>query len=152
MPISIATTASAEVTTNFSAIGGVRIKQSFATGAAADTIAKRSDAKAKLDKAAGFDRLAKSLAQARADAATLGGEVKTLVAALPDPKLNDAVDALLQSGLPGFLRMDEAEVKSIKDEPAAAEKRRQLSEVAQDLEGKEAVKLLTDYRDRLKAL
>jgi hypothetical protein len=43
------------VTTNFSTLGGVRIKQSFATGAAAEALAKTSVVKEKLSQAASID-------------------------------------------------------------------------------------------------
>jgi hypothetical protein len=43
------------VTTNFSTLGGVRIRQSFATGAAAEGLAKTSTVREKLAQAAGID-------------------------------------------------------------------------------------------------
>lgn len=68
------------ITTNFPTISGVRIKQSFATGKAAENLARNADVLAKLNAAAGLSP------SALGDVAVDEGEIARRAGALPQEK------------------------------------------------------------------
>ncbi len=132
------------VTTDFSTLGGVRIKQSFATGAAAETLAaKNSEVQQNLMKAAGLSASA-DLAKLRAEGRDLATEVSDLIDALPESKLNDAgqaaVDARLFLNLNGF------------NDLSVDKKIEQLKGVARDRRSPRDIEKVKQYREKLKAL
>jgi len=83
------------ITTNVSMLNGVRIKQSFATGRAAEALAGgNSDVRQNLDQAAGLDATRAELRQKKADAAEFVRGIGSELDRLNDNKLPDAVAAL----------------------------------------------------------
>ena len=93
-------TNAAEITTNFSALSGVRIKQSFATGLAAESLATTPAVRAALDAAANLrvEAIVKSKADQReAVLAKVTSDQKTVDAALLT-KLLTGTDGKVLSG------------------------------------------------------
>lgn len=92
---SAAATNTSALSTNFSALRGVRIKQSFATGRAAESLVQNnSEVKLKLDQAAGLDATRAILRQQKDQASGLVKGIGSELDRLQDAKLSEAVTAL----------------------------------------------------------
>lgn len=87
------------ITTNFSALHGVRIKQSFATGRAAEALALGDDVKAKLKAAAGVETTAANLRQNKSRAEGIVTDIRSELDRLEDPQLPRAVAESVKTGL-----------------------------------------------------
>lgn len=85
------------ITTNFPTVSGVRIKQSFATGRAAENLAKRSDVQARLNAAAGTAMGA--LERLKERSVELDRSITLAVAGLSEAQLDQGGDALRAAGL-----------------------------------------------------
>lgn len=111
--IHITTTSNATlVSTNFSTIGGVRIRQSFATGKAAESVAASDpEVQEKLNKAAGG--AVGTLEHLKEHSQFLAGEVDKQVDRLKETQLDAAADALHTSGL-----IDDANLAILKSQSA----------------------------------
>ena len=97
--INSSTDTNGSITTNFSALRGVRIKQSFATGRAAEAIASTEGGKAKLDAMAGIEATKKTLRETKAKALDMVDKIRTELDRLNDNRLGQAVTALKQAGV-----------------------------------------------------
>lgn len=84
-------------TTNFSVTGGVRIKQSFATGQAAEKLANDAGVQEQLNKAAGT--VHGRLERQKQLASDLQAQIATEIDRLPEVKLDAAGQAMRDTGL-----------------------------------------------------
>jgi hypothetical protein len=89
----------AQITTNFSALRGVRIKQCFATGRAAEAKALTDEVQAKLAEAAGIKATKETLAKLHETVAETVKEIQAELDRLDDDHLPQAVAALKASGV-----------------------------------------------------
>jgi hypothetical protein len=97
--INTTTNGGASITTNFSTVGGVRIKQAFATGRAAEAVAATDAAQQKLHEASGIAGTAKSLRRLNAEAQDLVDKISSQLDRLNDNRLPQAVEAMRQANL-----------------------------------------------------
>jgi len=143
--INISTTTNAnDVTTNFSKLRGVRIKQSFATGRAADSLAaKDPEVQQNLQKAAGLSASAQ-LTGLRAEGKSLADEVADLIDKLSPDKLNAAgqaaVDAKLVVSLDDFNSL------------TAEKKAEKLKTLVQDRRSSRDIEKVKQFKARLQTL
>jgi hypothetical protein len=129
------------ITTNFSTLRGVRIKQSFATGRAAEALAAtNSEVRQKLMKAAGLPASA-ALDNLQTAGKGLAMEVSDLIDALPETKLDDAgqaaLDAKLVVNLDGFSGL------------SAVAKRDQLKGAAKDRRSPRDIEKVKQFKAKL---
>ena len=125
------------ITTNFPTISGVRIKQSFATGKAAENLAHDADVQAKLNAAAGtavgaIDRL-------KTRAVALRHDVILEVSRLKESQLDAGGNAMKSAGL-----VDDAGLAAFKTK-SAFEKSRLLRDITRDLSSEADVVRLEKY-------
>jgi hypothetical protein len=132
------------ITTNFSSLRGVRIKQSFATGRAADALAlKNQEVRQNLLTAAGLPASAELL-KFRVEGADLAAEISDIIDSLPEAKLKDAGQAALDTKL--FLNLDEFHGSS-------AEKQiEQLKTVVKDRRSPRDIEKVKRFKEKLKTL
>ncbi len=125
------------ITTNFPTISGVRIKQSFATGKAAENLAASADVQAKLNVAAGtaIGAIERSRARARA----LHRDIVIEVSRLKESQLDAGGEAMKAAGL-----ADDAGLAAFRGRPSF-EKSRLLRDIARDLESESQVMQLEKY-------
>jgi hypothetical protein len=87
------------ITTNFSTLGGVRIKQSFATGKAAEELARNSvEVREKLQMAAGVRVTEENLEKNRVRAEGIADDVSRRLDRMNDAQINQAIDGLRTVG------------------------------------------------------
>lgn len=132
--------------------GGVRIKQSFATGHAAETLAAGdSQVRAKLDAAAGLQATDRNLKRLKLRAEGLAEEIFTELDRLEDEQLNAALNAFRAVG---FISDDE--VRGNRELAPRAKCRKLKGWVKSQLKGdrvaKETVRELEDYLARLRGI
>jgi hypothetical protein len=132
-----ADTPAASITTNFPTVSGVRIRQSFATGKAAENLAHDSDVQAKLNAAAGTVQGA--LQRLRDRSASLSRDVATEVNRLKEDQLDAGGQAMLSAGL-----IDESALTSFKSR-SSFEKSRILRGITRDLASEGDVAKLEKY-------
>lgn len=125
------------ITTNFPAVSGTRIKQSFATGTAAINLAKDAGVQETLSKAAGTT--ANTLARLRVKSAELAKEVSLEVSRLTADQLDKGGEALVGSGL-----AKASELTKFKGNDAFT-KARTLREMAKGLATEAQIKQLEKY-------
>lgn len=125
------------ITTNFPTISGVRIKQSFATGRAAENLASSIDVQAKLNAAAGT--AVGAIERSRARARALQRDITLEVSRLKESQLDAGGDAMKGAGL-----ADDAGLAEFK-QASAFDKSRLLRDIARDLESETQVMQLEKY-------
>ena len=125
------------ITTNFPTISGVRIKQSFATGKAAENLARDADVLAKLNAAAGTALGA--IERLKTRAVTLRHDLTLEVSRLKETQLDAGGDAMKAAGL-----VDDANLAAFKTK-SSFEKSRILRDITRDLESEDDVARLQKY-------
>jgi hypothetical protein len=125
------------VSTNFPTVSGVRIRQSFATGRAAENLAHDADVQAKLNAAAGT--VLGALERLRSRAVALRRDITLEVSRLKESQLDAGGDAMQASGL-----VDETNLATFKTR-SAFEKSRILRDITRDLESENDVAKLEKY-------
>lgn len=132
------------ITTNFPSSSGVRIKQSFATGTAAENLAKSAGVQAKLDAAAGT--AIGALRLLKEHSAELDGLIAMEVAMLTPAQLDQGGEALRAAGL-----TDEANLAKFK-QMDPSEKRRILREFTKGMTSEGQVAQKENYLTLLKGI
>jgi hypothetical protein len=147
-------TRSNSITTNFSALNGVLIKQSFATGRAAEQLALGEDARAKLKAAAGVEATSKNLRMLKARSEGIATDIRTELDRLEDAQLPQAVDEFRKVG---FISEDEASALKQAENFPPRKLCRKLKELVQrqtegEFQSKETVKELQEYLEALRKI
>jgi hypothetical protein len=93
------------ITTNFSALGGVLIKQTFATGRAAESLALGDDVRAKLKQATGVEATSANLRRLQARSEGVAADIRLELDRLEDAQLPQAVSEFAKAG---FISQEEA--------------------------------------------
>ena len=88
------TTNAGGISTNFSALGGVRIRQGFATGRAAEAKAATGEAQQKLNQATGIEATKQSMRHLKAEAQDTVEKIGVELDRLNDNRLAQALNAL----------------------------------------------------------
>ena len=88
------TTNASGITTNFSTLGGVRIRQGFATGRAAEAKAATEEVQQKLHQAAGIEETKQSMRHLKAEAQDVVEKIGVELDRLNDNRLAQALSAL----------------------------------------------------------
>lgn len=125
------------ITTNFPTISGVRIKQSFATGKAAENLARDADVQAKLNAAAGT--AVGAIERLNTRAVALRQVVTLEVSRLKESQLDAGGDAMKAAGL-----VDETNLTTFKTKNSF-EKSRILRDITRNLSSETDVARLEKY-------